>query len=111
LWRIPVGVLVIAAYLAGAVRAWRVEFRADPQGVSVINQWRTYRFSWDEVRRMKVIGTRLPAVSFVLADGNVRSVQASSYSRALRTTAWAIAKTFAPSTVERDDDATVWSRR
>ncbi len=110
LWRIPVAVVVIAVYLAAAFRAWRIEFRADSNGVVILNQWRTYRFGWDDVRRMTVIGVRFPAVAFVLADGHVRSVQASSYSRTLRTAAWSIAKTFAPDAVERDDDASVFNR-
>ena len=110
LWRIPVAVIVIAVYLAAALRAWRIEFKADSKGVEILNQWRTYRFTWDEVRRLTVVGTRRPAVAFVLTDGRVQSVQASSYSRSLRTSAWSIAKTFAPDTVERDDDASVWNK-
>lgn len=108
-WRFPVGVVVLAVYLAAAWRGWRIEFRADSKGVVIVNQWRTSRFSWDEVRRITIVGMRLRAVGFVLTDGRVPSVQASSYSRGLRTTAWSIAKTFAPDSVVRDDDATVWN--
>jgi hypothetical protein len=109
-WRIPVALVVVAVYVGAAWRGWRIEFRCDSKGVVIVNQWRTYRFTWEEVRQLTVIGTRFPAVAFVLTDGRVPTVQASSYSRSLRTTAWSIAKTFAPETVERDDDATVWNK-
>ena len=105
LWRIPVAVIAIIIYVWVGLRAWRIEFRADSERVLIVNQWHTYSFPWTEVRRVAIVGARLPAVSFVLTDGHVRSAQASSYSRSLRSTAWSIAKTFAPDGVEFLDDS------
>jgi hypothetical protein len=109
-WRIPVGVASFAVLVGGAARAWRIRFGADRRGIVIVNQWRVFRFGWDEVGAIVMIGQRLPTVSFVLTNGRVRRVQASSYNSSLRTSAWAIANTFAPSSVQIKEDPRIWRR-
>jgi len=41
--------IVAPAVIWGWVRAWRMGLRLDSQGVTVRNDFRTYRFSWREV--------------------------------------------------------------
>src|SRR5215469_6383845 len=69
--------VVAVVVMCGWVRAWRIGLCLDPQGVTVRNYFRTYRFGWAEVTSFVdgVANKCYWALSLLAADG--RAVTAS----------------------------------
>lgn len=109
-WGRVVGVTLTAALaLSAAARSFRIRIEADDEQVLVMNYWRTFRFSWDEIREVGVESVTQgpllqPALSFSLADGGVVNAQATPRNRKARAKLAASLASLGPRSVAWDAD-------
>jgi hypothetical protein len=78
-------------------RAFGLELIVGPETVEFQNFWRRYRVRWSDVEGVgagSIMG--LPAIAFVLGDGNVRPIQESSFTRHGRETVVKALRLYAP---------------